>query len=74
MLTTSILLALGSLASQGPQPLESESAASPPQATKTQRIVWYTDLDQALAEAKRTNRPIFLQSAAPRCQDVPGLW
>ncbi len=39
-----------------------------------ERIAWFTDWDQARAEAERTGRPIFLMSAAPRCHDVPGLW
>ena len=38
------------------------------------RITWYTDWGQALEEAGRTGRPLFLMSAAPRCHDVPGLW
>jgi len=38
------------------------------------RMVWYTDMSQAMAEAKRLGRPMLLQSAAPRCHDVPGLW
>ena len=37
-------------------------------------IVWFTTLNDALAEAARTNRPILLQSAAPACQGVPGIW
>jgi uncharacterized protein YyaL (SSP411 family) len=39
-----------------------------------QRIAWYTSLDQAVADAERLNRPILLQSAAPQCGGVPGMW
>lgn len=39
-----------------------------------ERIVWFTQLDQALAEAERTNRPILVNSASPSCSGVPGMW
>lgn len=37
-------------------------------------IQWFTQVEQGLAEAKRTGRPIFLMSAAPQCAEVPGNW
>lgn len=37
-------------------------------------IVWYGNLRAGLAEAKRTNRPILLISAAPHCHNVSGIW
>lgn len=37
-------------------------------------IVWYGSLRQGVAEAKRTNRPILLISAAPHCHNVSGIW
>ena len=37
-------------------------------------IAWFGTWDQALAEAKRTDRPILFMSAAPQCQNVPGVW
>jgi hypothetical protein len=37
-------------------------------------IAWFGTWDAALAEAKRTKRPILLMSAAPQCQNVPGVW
>ena len=37
-------------------------------------ITWYGVLDEGLAEAQRTQRPILLLSAAPQCAGVPGLW
>lgn len=37
-------------------------------------IAWFGTLDGALAEAKRTDRPILLMSAAPSCREVPGVW
>jgi hypothetical protein len=49
-------------------------ALQEPQAPAIQRIVWYTSLDQAMADAARLNRPILMQSAAPQCSGVPGMW
>ncbi|MFT4649375.1 MAG: hypothetical protein ACI9X4_002614 [Glaciecola sp.] len=37
-------------------------------------IAWYGTWKDGLAEAKRTNRPILLMSAAPQCHGVPGMW
>ena len=38
------------------------------------KIDWYGTLELGLEEAKRTNKPIFLLSAAPQCLGVPGIW
>ncbi len=37
-------------------------------------IVWYGVWEDAVAEVQRTNRPLILHFAAPRCQAVPGVW
>ena len=37
-------------------------------------IAWYTTWDTALAEAKRSNRPLFFMSAAATCNGVPGVF
>lgn len=37
-------------------------------------IAWYGVLADGVAEAKATNRPIMLLSAAPQCAGVPGMW
>ena len=37
-------------------------------------IAWFGTWEGALAEAERTGRPILFQSAAPQCQNVPGVW
>jgi hypothetical protein len=37
-------------------------------------IAWFGTWEAALAEAKRTRRPILFMSAAPQCQRVPGVW
>lgn len=43
-------------------------------AATTPKIAWYGTLAEGLAEAKRSNRPILLVSAAPQCQNVSGMW
>ena len=37
-------------------------------------IAWYSRWDTALAEAKRSNRPILFQSASAQCNGVPGVF
>ena len=43
-------------------------------APKGDRIAWFGTWEAGLAEAKRTQRPILLVSAAPHCHNVPGIW
>ena len=38
------------------------------------RIAWYGNLADGLAEAERSGRPILLNSGAPACLGVPGVW
>ena len=45
------------------------------QATElTPQIAWFGVLDEGLAEAERTGKPILLVSAACQCAGVPGMW
>jgi len=37
-------------------------------------IAWYTTWETGLAEAKRSNRPIFFMSAATVCSGVSGVF
>ncbi|MEC7566407.1 MAG: hypothetical protein VX738_12065 [Planctomycetota bacterium] len=37
-------------------------------------IAWYGVLEDGLAEAKRTGKPILLITAAAQCGGVPGMW
>ncbi|MEM7697382.1 MAG: hypothetical protein AAF236_03150 [Verrucomicrobiota bacterium] len=37
-------------------------------------IAWYGVLEDGLAEAEETGRPIFFITAAPQCGGVPGMW
>jgi hypothetical protein len=56
------------LAQRGPQ--ASNTLEVPTEAG----IAWYGSWEVGLAEAKRTQRPILLMSAAPQCHGVPGMW
>lgn len=37
-------------------------------------IAWYGVLQDGLAEARRTGKPILLITAAAQCGGVPGMW
>ena len=37
-------------------------------------IAWYPKLEDGLAEAKRTNRPILFMAVASQCGGVPGVF
>ena len=37
-------------------------------------IAWYGVLQDGLAEAERTGKPILLITAAAQCGGVPGMW
>lgn len=37
-------------------------------------VAWYGQLDLALAEAKRSQRPILFMAAASQCSGVPGVF
>lgn len=39
-----------------------------------ENVVWYTTWDTAVAEAKRSNRPIFFMGAAAQCGNVSGTF
>ena len=45
-----------------------------PQAVGAEGIAWYATWDNAVAEAKRSNRPIFFMSAAAQCTGVSGVF
>jgi len=45
-----------------------------PQAVGESGIAWYTTWETGLAEATRSNRPIFFMSAATTCSGVSGVF
>ncbi len=59
------LLAMGRASAQTPEKESPKSDAI---------IQNYATLDQGLAEAKRTGKPILFVSAAPHCAGVSGMW
>ena len=56
---------------QGPKPTD---IAPSPQPVGDAGIMWYTTWDTALAEAKRSNRPIFFMAAAATCSGISGVF
>ena len=45
-----------------------------PQPVGEAGVAWYTTWESGLAEAKRSNRPIFFMSAATTCSGIPGVF
>lgn len=45
-----------------------------PQAVGDAGVAWYTTWETGLAEAKRSNRPIFFMSAATTCAGISGVF
>lgn len=51
-----------------------QSVDKNPQEIGAEGVAWYSTWDTGLAEAKRSNRPIFFMSAAAQCSGVPGVF
>ncbi|QDU82979.1 hypothetical protein Pla163_00740 [Planctomycetes bacterium Pla163] len=64
------------VAHDAPVPAQDDRAAAAESDERAfpERIVWFTQLDEALDEAARTNRPILVHSASPSCSGAPGMW
>lgn len=56
---------------QGTRPTD---IGASPQAVGEAGILWYMTWDTALAEAARSNRPIFFMAAAATCSGIPGVF
>lgn len=56
---------------QGPRPTD---IAASPQPVGEPGVMWYTTWDTALAEAARSNRPIFFMAAAATCSGISGVF
>jgi hypothetical protein len=70
LLLTFSLIAPAAFA-QGPRPTD---LGASPQPVGEAGIMWYTTWDTALAEAKRSNRPIFFMAAAATCSGISGVF
>ncbi len=56
---------------KGPRPNELGAVELP---IGSEAVVWYSTWESALAEAKRSNRPIFFMAAAHQCGSVSGTF
>ena len=63
LMTTALLATLGIASTQEPMVSARDGG-----------IVWFGDLVTGLNEAKRTNRPVMLMSAAPHSHNISGIW
>jgi len=59
------------LSAQGPRP---DDLGASPLPMGDPGVAWYTTWETALAEAKRSNRPIFFMAAAATCNGVSGVF
>ena len=57
-----------------PHVVMAEVQPAAPLAAGEAGIAWYSRWDTALAESKRSNRPILFQSASAQCNGVPGVF
>lgn len=71
MTLTGLALSGAGLSAQGPRP---DNLGASPQAIGDAGVAWYTTWDTALAEAKRSNRPIFFMAAAATCGGISGVF
>jgi hypothetical protein len=71
LLTSLITVTMLPLFAQGPRPTDIGASE---QAIGTPGVVWYTTWDTALAEAKRSQRPIFFMAAAAQCDGISGVF
>ena len=67
----SLALFTTSVFAQGPRPTD---LGASPQAVGEAGVAWYTTWETALAEAQRSNRPIFFMSAAATCGGISGVF
>ena len=55
-------------------PAEEKPASAVAASSPDARIAWFGTWESAKREARRSQRPILLVSAAPFCHSVPGMW
>ena len=70
-----VLMMSGPVTAQLAPPSGASFGGSVPQSKNVvSGIAWYGVLQDGLAEAKRTDKPILFLTAAAQCQGVPGMW
>jgi hypothetical protein len=67
LVTTTVLAS----AQGGPRP---NDLGASPRPVGDAGVAWYTTWDTALAEARRSNRPIFFMAAAATCSGISGVF
>lgn len=70
-ITTLLVASLFSIYAQGPKPMDIGASE---QAIGAAGVAWYTTWDSALAEAQRSQRPIFFMAAAAQCNGISGVF
>ena len=70
-IVTLTMLACLSVDARGPGPTEIGASKQP---IGSPGVVWYTTWDTALAEAERSQRPIFFMAAAAQCNGISGVF
>lgn len=68
---TSMALLMVSVNARGPRPTDMGAS---PQEMGGSGVVWYTTWGSAVAEAKRSQRPIFFMAAAAQCGGISGVF
>ena len=66
-----VMLANFSVDARGPRPIDIAASKQP---MGSPGVVWYTTWETALAEAKRSQRPIFFMAAAAQCNGISGVF
>lgn len=64
----------GSTPPPPPSQTEAHPRDLPPTQAPAARIQWFGTLEQGLAEAARTGRPLMMTAAAPACRGIAGMW
>ena len=74
MLIAVVVLSGSVNAPLAPPPGASYGGSVPGSRKVVSGIAWYGVLQDGLAEAKRTGKPILFITAAAQCNGVPGMW
>ncbi len=70
-LAAGAMMLAGQSGAQGPRPLDIGASE---QEIGSPGVAWYTTWDTALAEAKRSKRPLFFMAAAAQCDGISGVF
>ncbi|MBK1831177.1 hypothetical protein JIN77_10595 [Verrucomicrobiaceae bacterium R5-34] len=68
---TAVLALTGAACAQGPRPMDLGASQ---QEMGSSGVMWYATWDTAVAEAKRSQRPIFFMAAAAQCDGISGVF